>query len=164
MMRVLIVEPAGNLWGSERALLDVLAGRPQAAFAVCCPPATPIVAELNKLSIPLLPFFVAGLHLKSRWARLRAALGVLRACLRFRPDVIHLNQAGCYRVAMLAAMLLRLPIVAHVRLFEDAGYLARCAARRGRLRAIIAVSNSIAREIATFEQLNWIIRHRTSST
>lgn len=153
MTRVLVVEPAGNLWGSERALLDFLAAWPKVDIAVCCPPGTPIIAKLETHDVLVLPFFVAELHRKNRWARLCATAGLLRACLTFRPDVIHLNQAGCFRITAVVATMLHLPIVTHVRIFEDAAYLARCFGKRTPLRAIIAVSRAVEREVRQFTQL-----------
>ena len=115
MTRTLIIEAAGNLRGSERALIDFVEVTSELEFAVCCPPRTPLCRELQKRHIRQLPYFVFGLHQKSRWRRLQAAIGVIRACLEFRPHVIHLNQGGAYKVTLPAARLLDLPIVAHVR-------------------------------------------------
>lgn len=151
--RVLVIEPAGNLWGSERALLDLLSSLDGFEAAVCCPPDTPLGAELGRRGILVLPFLIADLHLKSRWKRLAAAFGVWRACRRFRPDLIYLNQAGIYRVCLPAAGLLRLPIVAHIRIFEDAAYLAGQSPSPHRLRALIAISGAIGREIASHPAL-----------
>jgi glycosyltransferase involved in cell wall biosynthesis len=159
-MRVLIIESAGNLWGSERALLDLIDGMPTLEFAVCCPPETPLIAELQHRSISVLPFFIANLHLKSKSERLKAAIGVLRACLSFRPHLIHLNQSGCFKIASIAANLLRLPIVAHVRIFEDAEYLARQQPKSTRLAGIIAISKSIEVEVQHFAQLKQIKIHQ----
>src|SRR5205809_7794510 len=106
MTRALIIEPSGNLWGSERSLLDLLRGMPETEVAVCCPPGTTLNPELEKLGICTLPYYLYGLHKKSKWHRLHAAIGVLRACLEFRPDVVHLNQSGSYKVVLLAAILL----------------------------------------------------------
>jgi glycosyltransferase involved in cell wall biosynthesis len=151
--RTLIIEPAGGLWGSERALLDLVDAAPGIDFAVCCPGGTPLIAELELRGVRVLPWFIARLHEKSRWHRLLAALGVLRACLAFRPEVIHLNQSGAYRVCQPAARLLGLKLVSHVRIFEDAAYLAGCRPRAERLQVIIAISHAIADEIASFDQL-----------
>jgi glycosyltransferase involved in cell wall biosynthesis len=160
MKRVLIVEAAGNLWGSERALIDLIEGITDLDVAVCCPPATPLVEELKKRGIYTFGFFRADLHLKSRVHRLWAAFGVVRACFVFRPDVIHLNQSGSYRVVLLAAMLWKLPIVAHVRIFEDVAYLARQTLRPTRLVGMIAISEAIEAEIRRSPQLAAIPLHR----
>jgi glycosyltransferase involved in cell wall biosynthesis len=160
MTRVLVIEGAGNLWGSERALLDLIRSLPKSEVAVCCPPRMPLNGELEKLGIRTLPYYVYKLHEKSKWHRLRAAAGVVRACLEFRPNVIYLNQCGCYKVALPAATLLGLPIVAHVRIFEDAAYLARQNPGPRRLRDIIAISSAVETEIRRFHQLDSIQLHR----
>jgi len=158
MTRVLSVDAAGNLWGSERALLDLVVAAKDVEFAVCCPPGKPLEAEFRRRGVRTLPYFIDDLHHKPRWRRLQAAFGLLRACLAFRPDVIHLNQSGAYKVALPAARLLRLPILAHVRIFEDAAYLAKQNVER--LRAMIAISRAIEDEIATLPALAPVGRHR----
>ncbi len=160
MTRALVIEASGNLWGSERALLDLLRAVPMLEVAVCCPPQMPLNSELEKLHVRTLPYYVYGLHEKSKRHRLQAAAGVVRACLEFRPDVIYLNQCGCYKVALPAATLLDLPIVAHVRIFEDAAYLARQSPGPRRLRGVIAISSAVETEIRRFQQLDSIQLHR----
>lgn len=159
-MRALIVEPAGGLWGSERALIDLIEAMSEFEVAVCCPPNTPLVAELERRNVRVLPHFIECLHEKSRWHRAMAAIGVLRACLSIRPHVIHLNQSGAWRVALPAARLLRLPVVCHVRIFEDAAYLAHRRPDASRLRAMIAVSDAVKAEIRNYDALADIPVHR----
>lgn len=158
-MKVLVVETAGNLWGSERALLDLIDSAPQIEFGVCCPPDSPIVAELEHRKIRVFPYFLPDLHLKSRWRRLQAAFGVLRASLLFRPALIHLNQSGGYRVVQFAARLMRKPVVCHVRIFEDAAYLARVSPDPQILRAMIAISRAVEAELSSHRQLDAIPVH-----
>jgi len=158
MTRALVVEGAGNLWGSERALLDLLAGMPPGTAAVCCPPDRPLNAELEKRAIRMFPYYIDELHRKSKWHRGLAALGVLRACFEFKPDTIYLNQSGAYKVALPAATMLNIPIVAHIRIFEDVAYLARQRPDPSRLRALIAISGAIGDEIRRFEEFSAIPR------
>ena len=160
MTRVLVVEPAGNLRGSERALLALLSEAKSLAVAVCCPPATPLSAALEKRGQCVLPYYIYGLHEKSKWQRLRAAFGVIRACFQFRPQLIYLNQSGAFKVALAAAVLFKIPIAAHLRLFEEVDYLAR--QRRGlrRLGALIAVSSALETHAASFSQLASIPLYR----
>lgn len=160
MTRVLVIEGSGNLWGSERALLDLLEGMTDVKVAVCCPPKTPLQGELEKRNIRTLPYFGYVLHEKSRWQRLLAAFGVLRACLEFRPRVIYLNQSGSYKIVLFAAKLLNLPIFAHIRIFEDAAYLAHQNPDPCRLHGLIAISKAIESEIGHFPQLKPIRLHR----
>ncbi len=151
--KVLIVEPAGNLWGSERALLDLLRRLIGLDFAVCCPPGTLIVDELRSLGVRVFPTFIANLHEKSKVMRLWALVGLVRACFLYRPNLIYLNQAGCYRIARLAALLQRVRVITHVRIFEDAEYLARCRPSPSELRGIIAISHAIADHIMEYDAL-----------
>lgn len=160
MTKTLIVEPAGGLWGSERALLDLIEAAAGLDLAVCCPPRTPLVRELERRGIEVYPWFVERLHKKSRWRRGLAAVGVLRACLCFRPDVIHINQSGAWRVVLPAARFLRLPVVCHVRIFEDAAYLARRRPDPRRLKSIIAISAAVEEELRRFKALDEIPVHR----
>lgn len=159
MTRVLIIEPAGNLWGSERALLDFIARMPSIEVAVCCPPHVPLISEFKKLSVHTLPYFVAGLHKKSRLGRLLGTIGVIRACFQFRPHVLYLNQGGCYRVALPAAILFNLAIIAHVRIFEDVAYFSTLHLNPRRLHGLIAISLAVARELRRHPALSAIPQH-----
>lgn len=132
---------------------------PDVEVAVCCPPGSLLIPELERRSIRVFPFFIAALHEKSRLQRLKAAAGLVRACLQFRPQVMHLNQGGCYRVAVAAARLFNLPIIAHVRIYEDVDYLASRRPDLRRLRGIIAISESIAEELGRQSMLSAIPQH-----
>lgn len=149
---MLVIEPAGNLWGSERALLDLLDGLNARDIGVCLPPRTQLEAELRRRNVKVYPYLLPDLHRRPRWRRAQAALAVLRACVEHRPELLYLNQAGIFRVAKPAADLLRLGIVAHARIFEDASYLDRCAPS-SRLRGIIAISHAVADEIRIHRNL-----------
>jgi hypothetical protein len=120
----------------------------------------PLNRELDKLGVRKLPYFIHGLHQKSRWCRLQAAAAVFRACLEFRPDVIYLNQCVSYKVTLPAATAFNLPIVAHIRIFEDASYLAKQHPSPRRLRGVIAISSSVESEIRRFRELDAIQLHR----
>src|SRR6516225_5496965 len=67
MTRTLVIEGSGELWGSERALLDLLDVLPRTDLAICCPAQMPLNDELNRRRLLVLPYYVYGLHLKSRW-------------------------------------------------------------------------------------------------
>jgi glycosyltransferase involved in cell wall biosynthesis len=159
MTRVLVIEASGDLWGNERALLDVLDRMPGLELAVCCPPERPMNGELAKREVRTLPYYVYGLQKKSKFHRLRAAVGVLRACIEFRPDVLYVNQGGSYKVVLPAATLLDLPIVAGIRLFDDIAYLGRIGPSPRRLRGLVADSSSVGAEIQRFRELAPIACH-----
>lgn len=161
MVRTLVIEPAGNKWGSERALLDLLDCLPDAGVdvAVCLPPQRPLAPELARRRIRMFASYVYALHEKTKFHRAWAAINVFIACLRFRPDVIYLNQSGAYKIALVAAFILRIPMVAHIRIFEDVGYIARQKPNPKILRAIVAISSAIKDEIRGFRALECITSH-----
>lgn len=119
--RVLFLDPAGNLWGSEQSLLLLMEGvRAECAeVALCTPRRGGLVETARSAGIPTVAY--------PRWPQrpsfpgnhLAAITGLIRAFRRFRPDILHLNQAGAARYATVAAKLFRCPIVVHCRLFED---------------------------------------------
>ncbi len=156
MHRILVVELAGSLWGSERALLDLLKFTSELDVAVCCPPGTPIIHELETIGTRVLPYYVSETHKKSRLHRLWAAIGVLRACIEFRPHLLYLNQGGAYKIVLPAATLFNLPIVSHVRIHGDADYIARLRPSPRHLRALVAISKTIKAEIREIAALNAI--------
>src|SRR5258708_5111878 len=133
--RVLIIEPAGNLWGSERVLLDFLQHTFQCGWqiGVCCPPNSPIISRLSLVPVRIFPQFIAELHLQARAYRLLAAIKLLWVAIRFRPALIYVNQAGASRIALFVGRRLRIPVVAHVRLVEDVAYVQSLPARPSEL-------------------------------
>ncbi len=159
MTRILVIEPSGNLWGSERALLDLLDNLTGVDPAICCPPGRPLQPALDKRGLRVFPTYIYNLHKKTKWHRLWAAFGVLQACLWWRPQVIYLNQAGSFGTVVPAAMLLNIPVVAHVRIFEDIAYLASQTGGRGRLRGVIAISHAVNDAIEQNTVLRTVPRH-----
>ena len=142
--RVLSLDPAGLLWGSERALLDFIGEIPGFEPACCCPPGTALIEKLQARSVRCFPIFEANLHLRGTGARVVALWGLLRALWAYRPDVFHINQAGATRIALLACRICRIPCVVHVRLQEDVAYLNRLKPSPKYLKQIIAISEPIA--------------------
>lgn len=143
--RTLIIEPAGNLWGSERVLLDFLRAAVGGTWeiGVCCPPHTPILSPLTELPLQVFPNFRANLHLQGKKQRLGAVKNLLLTALRFKPKLIYVNQAGATRLALLVGRLLRIPVITHVRLVEDVAYIASLQATPQALPKVICISNYI---------------------
>jgi L-malate glycosyltransferase len=147
--RALIVEPSGLLWGSERALLDLLAHIDRSRFdvVVVCPAGAPITPHLDALAIAHASAPLQLLHQRGRMAKLRAAASLHRLIGRLAPDVIHVNQAGLGRLTHIAAAG-RAPVLSHVRLFEDARAIRIGGERRRRSSGYIAISKAIYDEMA----------------
>lgn len=123
--KIVILDPAGNMWGSERVLLDFFGSdsAQKRNIALCCPPDTPLANAAKQIGIPVYPYFIANLHEKGKLSRLRAAIGLFKACKHYQADVIYVNQAGASRIALFAGRLLKIPVVPHVRLLEDVKYI-----------------------------------------
>lgn len=147
----LVVEPAGNLWGSERALLDLLSplSRTVPHLSVCCPPRSSILTPLSMLPVKIFPTFVGNSHMKGRLARARSAGAVTLAGLQARPQLVHVNQAGATRVVLVTQRLLGVPVIVHARLVEDAGYLASLGSGGERVAKILAVSRYLRDELVS---------------
>ncbi len=88
--RLLVLEAAGNLWGSERALADLLGAMDDTQWkvGVWCPPAMPFESLLDKSRIQIFPTFVGNLHLKTKLSRIWALIGLIRAIRSFSPHLI----------------------------------------------------------------------------
>lgn len=146
--RILSLDPAGLLWGSERALLDFLGEIPGYEAACCLPPGSPLMAKLHERGIRCFPYFQKDLHQRGSIAKGFALLGLMLAILKFRPHILHVNQAGATRIALAASRVFKIPCISHVRLLEDVEYLNALQPSELRLRHLIAISPPIAEQIA----------------
>jgi hypothetical protein len=142
--RVLVVEPSGNLWGSERALLDLATGLTDTGWrlGLCCPPNTAMLQLAHSKFDEVFPYFIAHLHRKTKWNRAIALLQLVRAIRTFKPDLIYVNQAGVTKLALTAARITRHPLVTHTRLREDVDYLLPMLTQ-SRVRHAVCVSDFI---------------------
>lgn len=146
-----IFDPFGNLYGSERSMLDLLRALPRAEVApvVYCPRGADWLPELRSLGIRYYDWFERDLHKASRASRMLALAKFMAFAVRERLDVIHLNQVGVAPYALVAADVLRLPVVLHSRWHEDACSIA--ALRHGvrRLVKVVCISDYQRGIIAT---------------
>lgn len=151
--RIMVLDPAGNLWGSERVLLDFLGSdsAQKRSIALCCPPGTPLASAAKQMGIIVYPTFLVDLHEKGKFSRLRAAIGLLKACKQYRADVIYVNQAGASRIALFVGRLLNIPVIPHVRLLEDVKYIEGLNASERAMPRVLVISNFIGE---AFENCN----------
>lgn len=112
--------------------------------ACCCPPDVPLVKKLEILGVACFPNFQANLHQRGIGARILALGGLLRAMRSFKPDIVHVNQAGATRIALMACRLLGVPCVTHVRIREDVEYLNQLRPLPKHLNHLVAISRPIA--------------------
>ncbi len=116
-MKIVFLNPSGELGGAEMALLDILAAlreaRPEWAMAVVASAPGPLMARTSQLGIPALPFtFPPSLARLGEWGSRRSILGpaklaaamsaaalpAIRYASRLRqylaefaPDIVHTN-------------------------------------------------------------------------
>ena len=142
-IKVAIFEPLGNLFGSERSMLDLLGALSSSDvdLAVYCPRNAPWIPLLRKLSLRVYDWFALDLHKKSRWARAAALVKFLIFVVKERIQLIHVNQAGAGPYALFAGRLLGIPVVLHSRWHEDGETISGWAHNTSALAKIICISH-----------------------
>lgn len=144
MIRVAVFEPFGNLYGSERSLMELLLNIPKdrALPIVYCPRDAPWLDSLQAGCIRTVVWFERDLHLKGQASRLHAFVKFMVFLLANRIDLIHVNQAGALPYALAASKLLRLPVVFHSRWHEDGDFLkVKKINKKSGLSAIVGISD-----------------------
>lgn len=121
------IEPAGQQYGSELALLDILMGLDRARFAteVILPEGCSFRKRLADSNIPFLEFLRIDLQAGRNIQRPFSYARILFHWLVDRPDVILVNQAGILRGIALCNLIIRRPIVCLVTTIEDAVHTSR---------------------------------------
>lgn len=124
-IRMAVIEPSGNLYGSELALLDILTGLDPAAFAprVYLPTGAAFSARLADAGIPFEELLLPRSHTQSRWRKVLTYLRLVGRLRQQRPDLLYVNEAGILRPMRWIAALLRLPILCQVTTIEDARWI-----------------------------------------
>jgi glycosyltransferase involved in cell wall biosynthesis len=126
MVRFSVVEPSGNLYGSEFALLDLLGGLELDAFRaeVVLPRGAPLTARLREAGVPVLELLPAGGRRVLRWKKALSYWRLMTHWRRSRPDLVYINQAGILRPIAIIARRLRLPVLCQVQTVQDARWVA----------------------------------------
>lgn len=148
-LRLLIVEPSGLLWGSERALLDLIKHVDSSRYEilVACPTSARLTPHLTALGVRVVEGDIGMLHRRGRLSQVRAFLWLAMIIRRENPDVIHVNEAGMTALVAAARIGARPPLVTHVRLWDDAVILAHRLPRLASQQLVIAISEFIAAEL-----------------
>jgi glycosyltransferase involved in cell wall biosynthesis len=133
------------MWGSERALLDLLARVDVDRYdvTVVCPEQSAFVARVRQLGIRTIVAPLQLVHQRGLSARVVALFALTLAMLRIRPHIVHVNQAGFMRLASLASRIVAARVVCHVRLFEDARVLVSDDTLWSSPYRLIAISHAI---------------------
>ena len=146
-MRVTAIEPSGNLYGSEFALLDVIsATRTNVEWDVLLPHGSSLTRLLEDAGIRHREILDRDTHELSLPRKAPAYLRMRRHFSRQRPDLIYLNQAGMLRAVCAVSRGLRTPLVCQVQTLEDARLVAANPQYHERVTSFISNSRFIARE------------------
>jgi glycosyltransferase involved in cell wall biosynthesis len=167
-MRVIFVNPAAGLGGSERSLLDILASLGRTALAVDKKVVLfadgELVSEIRKLNVDVsvlpapreidaLGESAVGDGATERWGLLRAVLDVpsfalsLRRMVRdFRADLVHTNGMKAHVMAALAVP--DVPRLVHLRDFIGARRVSRYLLPLIGQRALVVANSEAVREDA----------------
>lgn len=119
------IEPSGQQYGSELALLDILVGLDKDRFVseVILPKGGTFGDRLAESKIPFFEFLRIDLQTGRNVQRAFSYARILVHWLVSRPDVILVNQAGILRGIALANLVFGKPIVCLVTTIEDAVHI-----------------------------------------
>lgn len=145
-IRIAVIEPSGNLYGSELALLDILTGLDPAAFAprVYLPVGAAFSARLADAGVPFEELLLPRSHTQSRWRKALTYLRLVGRLRRQRPDLLYVNEAGILRPVLWIAGRLRLPILCQVTTLEDARWISSLTGNDQRVMAYVCNSDFTA--------------------
>jgi glycosyltransferase involved in cell wall biosynthesis len=124
-LRMSVVEPAGWLYGSEYALLDILEMLEpnEISTEVILPRNAPFQKLLDQAFIETHPFLVSLAHQTGRLRKVFSYVQLAIHWTRNRPDLIYVNQGGILRPIAAIAKRLNIPILCQIQTLEDAEWV-----------------------------------------
>ena len=145
---ILIVDPSGLLWGSERSLILLLKHLPKNQFTpyLCCPLNSKLSRAAADIGVKTAGWISADLHKRGLLAKLFSLAGILIACITARPKTIHINQAGATRYGALFAKFLHIGLLIHVRLLDEVQLAVRRTAKVERVK-FVAISSAVRKKL-----------------
>ena len=143
-VKVLLIEPSGGLAGSERVFFDIvkkLKDNKNIEIGIFLPEGE-LFNRIKKLSIKnIYPYSINNLHKRTFIMKLLNLLLMLITILRFKPDIVHINQGGIYKHTGLLCKLLNIPQIVHIRIIEDATKIKPEDILKYNIKRIIAISH-----------------------
>jgi glycosyltransferase involved in cell wall biosynthesis len=145
-LRIDVVEPSGQLYGSELALLDILERLPAETFKcdVLLPRGAPFRARLREHGVPCVDLLPPALSSVSRFRKAFSYLKVARRWREHRPDLIYVNQGGILRPIALIARRLGIPLLCQIQTLEDARWVSSLTACHTQVSAFVCNSDFTA--------------------
>ncbi len=117
MKNILVIEPSGNLYGSELTLLDLLknCNPSKYSFTVVLPAKSPFCSALQENNIQ----YSDNLNLNNPLKKVQSYINLFFFILKSKPDLIFVNQAGIQKIISLIAIILNIPVVTEISTLED---------------------------------------------
>ena len=141
-IRILIIEPSGNLYGSELYMFDLLRELDKTRFSVkvVLPHGAPLAKELEGAGIEYRSLLAPASLSGDRKSRYIAYLKLFTELVREHPDLVYVNQAGILRSVAGMAKLVGVPIACNVTTIEDAAWVSRFPWALRQVRAFVCPS------------------------
>jgi glycosyltransferase involved in cell wall biosynthesis len=145
-MRLSVVEPSGQLYGSELALLDILEALDRSRFSaeVVLPAGSPFSERLRVAKVPFLELLRPRAYQASRLKKLLTYWRLAVHWRRQRPDLIYVNQGGILRPIAAIGRRLALPVLCQVQTLEDARWVSSLTGSHAQVSAFVCNSRFIA--------------------
>jgi len=143
-VKVLLIEPSGGLAGSEMVLFDILKKlqyNKNIEIGIFLPEGE-LYSRIKELKIKnIYPYGINNLHKRTFIMRFLNLLLMLFSIIRFKPDIVHINQGGIYKHTGILCKLLNIPQIVHIRIIEDAIRIKPEDIVKYNIKRIIAISH-----------------------
>jgi glycosyltransferase involved in cell wall biosynthesis len=145
-MRVSVIEPSGQLYGSELALLDILEALDRSRFSVevVLPVGSSFSERLGAMGAPVQELLRPMAHQASRLKKLLTYWRLADHWRRQRPDLVYVNQGGILRPIAAIARRFKLPVLCQVQTLADARWVGGLAGTHAQVSAFVCNSRFIA--------------------
>jgi glycosyltransferase involved in cell wall biosynthesis len=117
MKNIFIIEPSGNLYGSEMVLFDIITNcNPEKyKFSIVLPPNKPFNKILRDNGFRTFEILNISSSLQKIFSYIRLSYLILIN----KPDLIFVNQAGIQKIISTIALIFKIPVVSEVSTLED---------------------------------------------
>ena len=145
-MRVSVIEPSGQLYGSELALLDIVEALDRSRFSVevVLPVGSSFSERLRASGVSVQELLRPMAHQASRLKKLLTYWRLADHWRRQRPDLVYVNQGGILRPIAAIARRFKLPVLCQVQTLADARWVGGLAVTHAQVSAFVCNSRFIA--------------------
>ena len=158
-MKISIIEPAGELYGSELCLLDILQGLDPTLYdvEVVIPRGRPFAKRLEEAGILCYSWLTPMGHQRAKFCKVADYLKLAHHWRSHRPDLIYINQGGILLPIAKIARWLKLPVVCQVQTLEDARRVSHIPEAHEPVRAFICNSEYVGEQVKVDQQKKCVV-------